>query len=190
VIHARPVAVAVAVASVMLTLALWACAGRAASASDPAEPTEIAARTEYVGIAPELVYVTEVDGFDLWPQSVGVMGDDGMSATYGTKDGGRTVALTTDRHTDPSVARCAELPDAAAAVLRCSVQRGEAYILLEGDGVDPETLRTAADAVRVPTSGELGDLFAELPTPQGPVERPDLQQGGEGQQADPPALGG
>ena len=38
---------------------------------DAADPGSIAERASVVGIAPELVYTTKVDGYDLAPQSVG-----------------------------------------------------------------------------------------------------------------------
>ncbi|WP_051639816.1 hypothetical protein [Cellulomonas sp. URHE0023] len=191
--HTRRVA-AVAAPAVMFALTLAACASAAGgttspTAMGPATADEIAIWTEYAGIAPDLVYVTEVDGFELWPMYVGVVGDDGMSVGYGRNDGS-TVLLRIDRLADPSVAPCAELPDASEAVLRCSLERGDAYIVLEGEGVDPAVLRTAADSVRVPRADELSELFAELPTPMAPVERPDLEQGGEVQQSGPTPLGG
>ena len=186
-------AVAVATATLMFALTLGACAGVAGgtaspTATGPAEPGEIATWTKYAGIAPELVYVTEIDGFELWPLYVGVVGNDGMSVAYGNDDGS-SVLLRIDRVADPSLAPCDELTDVSEAVLRCSVERGDAHIVLEGEGVAPAVLRTAAGAVRVPRADELSDLFAELPRSQPPVERPDLE-GGEGQQGAPTPLGG
>ena len=180
----------------VLALVLGGCAGAAGgvgspTATAPAQPSDIAPWTEWVGIAPDLVFVTEIEGFDLATQSVGVVGDDGMSAMY-VRSGGDvgTVLLTTGRGADPSVTACAELPDDVEPTLRCAVERGVAYVLLEGEGVAPADLRTAGQAVRVPRADELADLFADLPVPQAPVERPDLQQGGEGKQLEPEPRGG
>lgn len=169
-------------------LALGACAGVAG----PAQPTAIATWSQPAGIAPELVFVTDVDGFELATQSVGVMGNDGMSAIYVNHDEGvGTVMLTTWRDPDPSVVSCAELPDSTEATRRCSVERGGVHIVLEGQDIEPATLRAAAEAVRVPRADELGHLFADVPTmPQTPVERGDLPPAGDGAPLDPPAAGG
>jgi hypothetical protein len=170
-------------------LALGACAGLAGGGEGPADRTEIVEWSQRAGIAPELVYVTDIDGFDLATQSVGVMGDDGMSAVY--VGGAGTVMLTTARDSAASVVSCAELPDTVEAPLRCSVERDEAYVTLEGQDVEPSTLRSAAEAIRVPTEGELGHLFADLPAmPDAPVERGDLPPVGDGAPLDPPGAGG
>ncbi len=179
-------------------LALGACggfagAGERATATDAADRTAIATWSEPAGIAADLVYVTEIDGFDLATQSVGVMGDDGMSAFYvqHAVEGVGTVALTTARDPAASVVSCAELPDASRTPVRCSVARGAAHVVLEGQDVEPSTVRAAAEAVRVPTADELGDLFAGLPQkPHTPVERGDLPPGGDGAPLDPPGAGG
>jgi len=170
-------------------LALGACAGLAGAA----QPTEIVTWSEPAGIAPELVFVTDVDGFELATQSVGVMGDDGMSAIHVRDDdgGAGTVLLTTWRDLDPSLVPCAELPDSSEAALRCSVERGGVHIVLEGQDVEPATLRAAAEAVRVPRADELGHLFADVPTmSETSVERGDLPPVGDGAPLDPPATGG
>ncbi len=84
---------------------LGACAGLAGAA----QPSEIATWSEPVGIAPELVFVTDVDGYELATQSVGIMAGDGMSAWY-VRDAA-TVMLTTWRDPDPdsSLVACADL---------------------------------------------------------------------------------
>jgi hypothetical protein len=198
VIDVRSAARAVAVVpAVLALLAVAGCAGltgggRAASA-EPAGTAAIASWSQPAGIAPELVYVTEIDGFDLATQSVGVMGDDGMSAAYVRLAGGDggTVMLTTARGPATAVAACDELPDTVEAPLRCSVERGDAYVVLEGQGVEASTLRAAADAVRVPREDELDHLFTDLPALSGtPVERGDLPPGGDGAPIDPPGAGG
>ncbi|ACZ31804.1 hypothetical protein Xcel_2790 [Xylanimonas cellulosilytica DSM 15894] len=169
-----------ALASAALTLT--ACAGLTGGAANPS-PASVAAIEAYtgsVGIAPDLVYVTDVDGFELATQSVGVMGDDGMSAWYirTSDDGVATIMLTTRRgEADPAVPGCDALPDDASAELRCGVQHGEAHIQVEGTGTDAATVRAAAAAVRVPTTDELSHLFEELPAPSGPIERGDLPPG-------------
>jgi hypothetical protein len=183
----------VVVLAVPAILALGACAG-SAKAGEPALSTEIAVRSEPAGIAPELVYVTDVEGFELNTQTVGVMGDDGMSAIYVRYDDEAlaTVMLTTSRDVAPDDVPCAELPDSSEPepVLRCGVKRGDAYIALDGEGVEAAVLRAAAEAVRVPTADELDHLFAEVPVPEAPVERGDLPSEGDGAPLNEVGVGG
>jgi hypothetical protein len=168
--------------------ALAGCAGLAG----PADAADVAAHAAPAGVAPELVYVLDLDGFELAPQSVGVSGSDGMSAAYVGTSGAEasTVMLRTDRGGagDP----CASLPDGDRPTYTCTVVLGEATVRLEGSGVDAATMREAAQTVRVPTKGELDELFAAVPAvegpgehgdqpdPGGPVERGDLPQEGDG----------
>lgn len=182
-------AVVALVAPVVLVLS--ACAGHA-GAGEPAQPTAIASLSEPAGIARDLVYVTDVDGFELATQSVGVMGDDGMSAVYVKAGGGGagTVTLTTSRQPDPTAVPCAELTDASTGALRCVVDRGGAHVVLEGADVDPATLRAAAEAVRVPAADELGHLFTDVPKAGPPVERGDLPSAGDGAPLNPSGAGG
>ncbi|UZN03699.1 hypothetical protein [Cellulomonas sp. S1-8] len=172
-------------------LLLGACAGLrgGAASTGPLEPPpDLADRLAFVGIAPDLVYVTDVEGFDLATQSVGVSGDEGMSAAYVGAAG--MVMLTTSRDATPGVAPCADLADAAGPSVQCTGERDGAYVLLDGDGVEPAVLRAAGEAVRVPREDELDALFADLPEVSEPVERGDLPPGGDGAPVDPPGVGG
>lgn len=183
-----------AVVLVPVVLVLGACAGLAeagGATADPASPGAIATRSEPAGIAPELVYVTDVDGFELATQSVGVFGDDGMSAAY-LRSGAAiaSVMLTTSRDPAPDVVPCAELPDSSEAVLRCAVERDGVHVLLDGEDVEAETLRAAAEAVRVPGADELDHLFSDVPTGQTAVERGDLPPEGDGAPLNEPGPGG
>lgn len=181
--------------AVPTVLVLAACAGRASgttATADPALPADTAARVSAAGIAPDLLYVTDVDGFELATQSVGVVGDDGMSATYVRYDDEvvGTVLLTTSRVPDPSAVPCDGLPDSSDAVQRCTVTRGAAHVALEGEGVESATLRAAAEAVRVPRTDELDALLADLPVPGPPVVRGDLPPEGDGAPLNPTGPGG
>ena len=188
----------VVVLLVPTVLALGACAGRVGAegvtTTGPAQPTAIATWSEPAGIAPELVYVTGVEGFELATQSVGVMGDDGMSAIYVRSGGGAvgTVKLTTSRDPAPNVVACAELPDSSGPqpVLRCAVERGDVHVALDGVDVGAATMRAAAEGVRVPSAEELSHLFADVPKAEVPVERGDLPPNGDGAPLDPPRVGG
>lgn len=107
-----------------------------------------------------------------------------MSAEYVGPAG--SVTLTTARAATPDVAPCADLPDAAAEPLRCTVERDGAHGLLEGDGVDAATLRAAGVAVRGPRQDELDALFADLPVvSQTPSERGDLPPGDDAPMNEP-----
>lgn len=160
----------------------------------PATPRDIESWATAGGFAPELVYVADVEGFSLAQQSVGVVGDDGFSATY-TREGDDALALvrlTTARTSvvDPSaVTPCDELPDQPTSLL-CGVVRGEVFVALEGEDVDAATLRAAGKGVRVPTVGELPIVFSEVRAPGKPVERGDLPEEGDGAPIDPEHVGG
>lgn len=177
--------------SLAAALALAGCAGLTGG-TEPADRAAVAARSEPAGIAPELVYVTDIEGFRPAPQSVGVMGDDGMSVAYVGSGGGAvgTVMLTTARTADPAAVACDALPEATGPAASCVVTRDEATVLLEAADVDAATLRAAAETVRVPTERELDELFAEAAgVPDGPVERGDLPPG-DGAPVDEPGVGG
>lgn len=168
-----------AVAAVpVLALVLAAC-----GSGEPASRASIAEVSEPVGIAAELVYVADVDGFDLVTQAVGPFGNDGMSAIW-TRTGGddyAAVTLTTDRIPDPAAVPCDQLDDQAdRPELRCEVVVGGAHVTLLGEGVDGDRLREIGDTVHVPSEGELSRLFAELKAPDGPTERGDLPAKGDG----------
>lgn len=116
--------------------------GGCASPAEPASTATIAARSQAVGIAPELVYVTDVDGFELVTQSVGVRGSDGMSAVYARHDGGyATLMLTTSRDADPSGVPCTEPADRLFADVPTSpdapVERGDLPPHGDGAPLDP-----------------------------------------------------
>mgnify|MGYP005819029743 CR=1 FL=1 len=171
----RAVAVVPALA---LALALGAC-----GSSTPASPSTIAERVEPVGIAPDLVYTADVDGFSLAVGSVGPYADEGMSAiwTRPGDDGLAVLTLTTSRAPADDSEPCTELEDAAGnATLTCWVAVSAGHVTLTGEGVGAARLREVAESVRVPTAGELDRLFADVPVPQEPVERGDLPAEGDG----------
>lgn len=184
----RRVGVALAVPAILV---LAACAGQE-RAGTPAQPTAIATWSEPIGVAPELVYVTDIEGFELVAQSVGVMGDDGMSAIYVSGDGSGDVMLTTARDVTPDVVPCAGLPDSSepAPVLQCAAELGDVHVTLDGVDVDPATMRAAARAIRVPRADELDDLFAGAAIAEAPVERGDLPPDGDGAPLNPIGIGG
>ncbi|MER7225264.1 membrane lipoprotein [Streptomyces rubradiris] len=145
----------------------------AGSSQDPASAApgqaEMDERLRELGIAPELVYVTEVPGFTLAQQSIGVNGDDGFSVAYWAKDGA-VLHLYAERG---SAADCPQ-----DYVCRAPV-KGQ-VVRLYGEEVAPDVLRRAADALHRPTPGELVPLLPSPRTATAPIQRGDLPPNGDG----------
>lgn len=205
---------AVASATVSLVVALVAvslsgCASQTPG-TDAADPSLIAERASAVGIAPELVFTTQVDGYDLAPQSVGTGAADGMSATWVHDTTGAMLTIRTDRG-ELTAASCVETPlwEAPAEPVTCTEEEGVwhrsggsvheyiavrdgALILVTGlNDARPAELEAAAKAVHVPSEAELELLFSDLPVvPAEPVERGDLPENGDGAPIDPVGPGG
>jgi len=156
------------------------------------------------------VYTTEVDGYDLAPQSVGPGADEGMSATWVN---GSTSAMLTIRTEsgDLTAASCEETPlwEAPDETVTCTDEGGiwhrsggniHEYIavrdgaLIRVTGMNdapPADLLAAAKAAHVPSDAELELLFSDLPeVPADPVERGDLPKDGDGAPIDPSGPGG
>ncbi|MGK3952311.1 hypothetical protein ACLKM7_08305 [Microbacterium sp. I2] len=209
----RPLrAIAPATLSVIVALiaaSLGGCASGMAG-TDAADPDAIAGRASAVGIAPELVYTTEVDGYDLAPQSVGTGAAEGMSATWFNQTTGAMLTIRTDRG-ELTAASCAGIPlwDAPDGPVTCTEEAGiwhrsgggvheyvavrdGALIMVTGMNNAPsEDLLAAAEAVHVPSDAELELLFSDLPeVPAAPVERGDLPDNGDGAPIDPGGPGG
>jgi hypothetical protein len=204
----RPVASALV--SVVVALSLAGCATASPGAAATADPTLIAERASAVGIAPELVYTTEVKGYDLAPQSVGVGAAEGMSATWFNATTGAMLTIRTD-HGELTAASCVETPmwDAPGGTVTCTEEEGawhrssggvHEYIAVRGDALirvtgagnaPPADLLAAAKAVHAPANAELERLFSDLPSaPAVPVERGDLPENGDGAPIDPTGPGG
>ncbi|MFF5549011.1 membrane lipoprotein [Streptomyces olivaceoviridis] len=140
----------------------------------PASPSsvpraELDARLRASGIAPELVYVTDVPGFTLAQQSVGVNGDDGFSAAYWAENGA-VLHLYAERGS------AADCPEGSACV---APAKGRVVRII-GEKVAADVLREAADAVRRPAPAELAALLPPAPTATAPVRRGDLPSYGDG----------
>jgi len=199
-------AVAIAIAGVCLA----GCAPRTGAGAGAASEESIAAVATPAGIAPELVYTTEVDGYDLAPQSVGLGAADGMTATWFDGSTGAMLNLRTD-FGDLTEESCAAMPlwEAPEVTVACADEDGmwhrsggdaHEYIAVRGDaliwifgtgGASQADLLTAAKNVRVPSDAELERLFSAAPqTPGEPVERGDLPENGDGAPIDPTGPGG
>lgn len=173
--------------------------GEAGGRAESRPSGELASRARALGVAPELVYVTEAPGFVLARQSVGVFGGDGFSATYVSRQNGSTqLRLYADRGT-MTAAECArqqaecEKDGEGLWYLRTgerqeyvAVKAGH-LVRLEGDaGVPRDVLRQAARDVHRPEGDEVTELLPSAPpgggtgAPTAPVERGDLPTTGDG----------
>ncbi|MDT9680766.1 hypothetical protein RND61_01480 [Streptomyces sp. TRM76323] len=186
-------------AALALLLLLAACGTRTAGADVP-DRAGLEARAAALQTRPEHVYVTEADGFDLAEQSVGVLGDDGFSATY-VSPGGGAITLAVERG-GVDAASCAELPAVSAtgpAGTPCekdgagwyrASDGAHAYVRAENGlrvrvsadrSVDRDTLRGAAERAHRASDEELDAVLPELRPGAGePVERGDLPPVGDG----------
>ncbi|TDC74913.1 hypothetical protein [Streptomyces hainanensis] len=175
----------------------------AACGEESAGRGELEARAASLETALELVYVTEVSGYELAPMSVAPAGTDGFQSTYVSSTGdGSTIHLLVDRGAvDPTTCDCE--PDGDAVWYRPSTDRGpHAYVRAEdghtvtveapADAVSRETLRTALDEAHVADDAELSATLPETPegTPDAPVERGDLPPHGDGAPIDPEGAAG
>ncbi|MFD5280809.1 hypothetical protein [Streptomyces rubrogriseus] len=162
---------------------------------------ELRVRAQAMGVAPELVYVTEAPGFTLAQQSVGVLGDDGFSATW--VDGGTNalLRLAVDRGTI-TAGTCPEQPVGDMSGEHTTCERdGKAWyrtgagrheyalpeeghvvrVSAETDAVPRDVLRAAALAAHRPDTAETDRLLPSAePAPATPVERGDLPPFGDG----------
>lgn len=174
---------------------LAACGTETFGAAAP-DRAELERRAAAIQTRVEHVYVTEADGFDLAEQSVGVIGDDGFSATYVAKKGGMiTVTVERGEVTD---ATCRSLPGAAGGT-ECekdgpgwyrSGGSGHEYLRTENGlriristdspAVDRDTLRAAAEKIHRADDRELDAVLPRATAPRRPVERGDLPSEGDG----------
>ncbi|MFD7466528.1 hypothetical protein [Streptomyces tendae] len=175
-------------------------ASTAGPAADPG-PGELASRAQAMGVAPELVYVTEAAGFTLAQQSVGVLGDDGFSATWVDGETNALLRLAVDRGTI-TAGTCPEQPvgDMSGEHTTCERDGGAWYrtgagrheyalpeeghvvrVSAETDAVPRDVLRVAALAAHRPDAAETDALLPSVePAPATPVERGDLPPYGDG----------
>ncbi|GHH33222.1 hypothetical protein FHS35_003408 [Streptomyces umbrinus] len=177
-------------------------AGADKGTGSSADPAELAARAGALGIAPELVYVTEAPGFAVAEQSVGVFGGDGFHAAYFSQKTHAQLELFVDRGT-LTAENCpqTQVGQGSGESVACerdgnawyrkaggrheyAVPRDGHVIRLVGDAkrLDRAVLRKAAKATHHPDAAELTALLP--PAPEGtatePVERGDLPPVGDG----------
>lgn len=189
-----------------VALSLAGCA----TDSTPASPDTIAGYADAAGIAPGLVYTTDVDGYELAPQSVGPGAGSGMTATWFNQTTGALLTIRTDSG-DMTAASCVETPvwDAPDEPVTCTDEGGVWHrsagsiheyvavrdgVLIRVTGMNDAPradLLAAANAAHVPSAAEIDLLFSDLPdAPGDPVERGDLPENGDGAPIDPTGPGG
>lgn len=207
ILQSPAVASSLLVAIVALSASLSGCA---ASGSAPADPDLLAERANAVGIAPDLVYTTTLDGFILAPQSVNPGAGTGLSAVWTKTASGALLQIRTERG-ELTAESCPEQPlidmppeapvtctdedgiwhRTAGAVHEYVAVRDGALIRLTGTNVQAAELLAAAKAVHVPSASELDLLFSDLPdAPGGPVDRGDIPEDGDGAPLNPTGPGG
>jgi hypothetical protein len=151
------------------------------------------------GVAPDLIYAVELEGYELVEQSVGGIGEEGFGVSY-VAQGDRRVELTVDRGTF-SDGLCADTPinkaEPPTAPVTCerddvgwyrsgggrheyTAVRADHLIRLNGplEEVDRAALKAAVAGARHAT----GDGATSSPgnRPSGPIERGDLPTSGDG----------
>ncbi|WP_326823391.1 hypothetical protein [Streptosporangium sp. NBC_01756] len=176
---------------VLLGMFVSGCGSEASLSQDALD------RVRAQGVAPDLVYVVDLPGYELAEQSIGGVGEDGFGAFYVSPEG-RQVELRVDRGTFGD-ALCADTPitdaEPPTAPVRC--ERDEAGWYRRGGGrheytavradhliwlkgrigeVDRAALKAAVSGARHAT----GDGSSTPVPPPGPVERGDLPTSGDG----------
>lgn len=169
---------------VLLLLLVTAACGQGAALSGPTMD-----RVLGQGVAPDLIYLVELPGYELAEQSIGVVNEKGFGAFYTSAEGGQ-VELRVDRGPYRCVGTCERDGDGWYAVHEGRheyVAVGERHHLrLIGDveRVDRAVLREAAEGARpVVTEG------TPSPPPD-PVERGDLPSHGDMAPLNPTGPGG
>ncbi|MEU4093156.1 hypothetical protein [Streptomyces sp. NPDC026673] len=183
-------------------LALSACGTQSADA--PA----LDSRARALGIEPAMVYVTDVPGYSVALQSVGVIGDHGFGASYTGPDGG-TIELRVDERAYAGPVGCEDSAGKAGTDQATCEQEGNhwyratgtshSYVLEDADRVirlsadtgtvSRDVLRQAADHVHRASGGEAADVLpSEDGGGQDQPQRGDLPTTGDGAPRDPAGL--
>ncbi|UYQ62237.1 hypothetical protein [Streptomyces peucetius] len=199
----------------VLSVALVGCGTETATGGGGADRSELEARARAAQVAIENVYVTEVPGYEIAEQSVGVLGADGFSATYVEQGGGAQIRVGVDRGT-MDAASCPKIPVGVGTggtggdAVEC-VKDGRSWYRTSGaqheyatevDGrlvrveadtatVGRDTLREAAEAAHAASDAELDDVLPPAREDAGqPVERGDLPPAGDGAPNNDVGVGG
>lgn len=141
------------------------------------------------GVAPDLMYVVDLPGYELAEQSVGVVGEEGFGAFYTAPDG-RQVEMRVDRGPYTCAGTCERDGEGWYTVHEGRQEyiavRADHYVRLvcPAGQVDRAVLKQAAEGA----GPAVGD-GTPVP-PQSPVERGDLPENGDGAPIQPTGPGG
>ncbi|WP_049567660.1 hypothetical protein [Nonomuraea sp. SBT364] len=141
------------------------------------------------GVAPDLIQLVELPGYELAEQSAGAVNEEGFGAVYTSPDG-RQVELRVDRGPYRCAGTCERDGDGWYAVHDgkheyVAVRDGHHLRLISDEGqVDRAVLRKAAEGAR-PAVGD-----GTPSPPPGPVERGDLPSHGDMAPHNPTGPGG
>ncbi|MFJ8074805.1 hypothetical protein ACIQ7Q_12960 [Streptomyces sp. NPDC096176] len=196
----------------VVSVALVGCGTETAGGG--ADRSELEARARAAQVAIENVYVTEVPGYEVAKQSVGVLGADGFSATYVKQGAGTQIRLGVDRGAIDA-ASCPKIPVGVGSggmggTVECEQDGTNWYrtsgteheYVTEVDGrlvrlnadagtVDRATLREAAEAAHAASDAELDAVLPPAREDAGqPVERGDLPPAGDGAPNNEVGVGG
>ncbi|SDH14705.1 hypothetical protein [Nonomuraea jiangxiensis] len=151
------------------------------------------------GVAPDLMYVVDLPGYELAEQSVGAVNEEGFGAVY-TAAGGKQVELRVDRPPYKCVGTCERDGDGWYTEHEDRQEyvavRTDHYVRLVAPAgqVDRAVLKEAAEGARpavgdgTPAPDERGD--GTPAPPRSPVERGDLPENGDGAPIQPTGAGG
>ncbi|MFI6641365.1 hypothetical protein [Streptomyces sp. NPDC050504] len=167
-------------------LLVAACGTERAGAGAAPPRAELEARARAAQTSVDFVYVTEVTGFTVAKQSVGVVGDDGYGAVH-TDGSGRMFQLSVERKRGQKGGYRKGATDHRFVRID-----GERVITASGElsAVDEQTLRDAVDGAHRANDRELDEVLPEA-TASGAtgggadVERGDLPADGDGAPVDP-----
>nr|WP_282547466.1 hypothetical protein [Streptomyces rochei] len=174
-------------------------ASAAGAAGESLTPDELESRAKAMGTAPELVHVMRLPPYTLARQSVGVLGDDGFSATY-VAEPPAMIRLSVERGSmTEDTCRDQPVGDMSGERTTCEPDAGMWYrtgggrheyalpkngyvvrLSAETAPVTRAVLRAAARSVHRPDGAEAA---ATLPSPRPattPVPRGDLPPNGDG----------
>lgn len=182
-------------------MALTACGTQSANGA------ALESKARSLGIEPAMVYVTDVPGYSVALQSVGVIGDHGFGVSYSGPEGG-TIELRADERAFSDPVGCTGDTDAGTGQVTCEQEgnhwyratgSSHSYVLEDADRVirlsaDPATvdrdvLRQAAEHVHQASTEESARVLpSESRGGQGLPERGDLPANGDGAPRDPAGL--
>ncbi|GAA3704072.1 membrane protein [Nonomuraea antimicrobica] len=141
------------------------------------------------GVAPDLMYVVDLPGYELAEQSAGAVGEEGFGAVY-TAPGGQQVELRVDRGPYKCVGTCERDGDGWYTEHEGRQEyvavRASHYVRLtsQAEQVERAVLKQAAEGAR-PAVGD-----GTPSPPPSPVERGDLPENGDGAPIQPTGPGG